>query len=188
MVKRWKCPPNFYNNCDNQLSKCGACTAGHGSHKLYYEPIKDTEDLQNHPLVKDANRQQILRRAKSVEQSIQRDIAKGTVRSGAANGDGDIHLLKDELRVEAKDRGARKSWNLTWAEFTKGLKQGIDIYAISVECPDGRRRTLYMMEEQLFTEWLALIKEYNEPFTNEQDLWITNSLKSSALSYPKQLS
>ena len=156
-MKNKNCPPAYYYNCLNQMSKCKSCTAGTGNAKLWYEPEDTT--LLNHPATKDVKRQAIQRRAKQVEQSIQRDIARGTVRSGAANGDGDIHLLKGELRVEAKDRGQRKSWNLTWDEFTKGIKQDIDIFAISVECPDGKRRTIYMMEDYLFNDWLALVKE-----------------------------
>lgn len=147
----------YYANCANKLKKCKACKAGAGFQRLFYEPVEP--GLDNHPYQVDEKRQKVQRRAKHVEESIVRDIAKGTIRSGAVNGDGDIHLLNDQLRIEAKDRGERKSWNLTWAEFTKGLKQGIDIYAISVDCPDGQRRTMYMMENQLFTDWLALVKQ-----------------------------
>lgn len=169
MVKSWKCPPKFYDNCSNQLAKCRVCTAGAGSKKLYYEPIlEDQEELLKHPLEVDYEKKQILRRAKHVEKTIERDIAKATRRSGAVNNDGDIHLLNDELRVEAKDRGERKSWNLTWNEYTKGVKQSIDIYAISVECPDGKRRTMYVMEESLFTDWLALARA-NLPQTSSEE-------------------
>lgn len=158
----FKCPAQYYQNCSNQLIRCKSCVAGTGSRSLYYDPIEKDIGLDHHPHQKDSRRQQILRRAKDTEKKIERDIARGTVRSGAANGDGDIHLLKGELRVEAKDRGARKSWNLTWEEYSKGQRQGIDIYAISVECPDGKRRTFYMMEDQLFNEWLANVKQQTD--------------------------
>lgn len=152
------CPTDYYNNCRNQLIKCKQCVAGTGNKLLFYESID--EGLPPHPYAKDQQKQRRQKRAKAVEESVLKDIAKGTVRSGAANGDGDIHLLNDELRVEVKDRGTRKSWNLTWEEYEKGLKQGIDIFAISVDCPDGKTRTIYMLEDQLFNDWLACVKQH----------------------------
>jgi hypothetical protein len=165
-MAKHSCSQEYYENCKNQLIKCKSCLAGTGSRSLYYEPLEKDIGLDQHPYSKDNKRQKIQRRARHTEKSIERDIAKGTVRSGAANGDGDIHLLKGELRVEVKDRGERKSWNLTWDEYSKGLKQGIDIYAINVECPDNKKRRMYIMEEQLFMEWLALARQqYIEQLT-----------------------
>lgn len=155
-MQKWNCPEEYYFNCKNQLKKCKSCIAGHGSQQHHYDPI-DSE-LTPHPHTKDRKRQHTLKRAKETEKRIEKEIARGTIRSGALNGDGDLHLLKGLIRVEAKDRGPRASWNLTWKEFDKGRRQGVDVYAISIEGPDKRPRTLYMMEDHIFNEWLALIK------------------------------
>jgi hypothetical protein len=150
------CPTDYYNNCANQLIKCKQCVAGYGLKSLYYEPLD--EGLGKHPYGKSQEKQRRQKRAKDIEDSILKDIARGTVRSGAANGDGDIHLLKDNLRVEVKDRGSKKAWNLTWSEYIKGKQQAIDIFAISIDCPDGKTRTIYMLDDNLFNDWLASIK------------------------------
>lgn len=160
-MSKWNCPEEYYHNCQNQQKKCKACVAGNGKIDLFYKPINP--ELNLHPYKKDEFKQRTYKRATENEKRIEREIAKGTIRSGAMNNDGDLSLLQGELRVEVKDRGKRSSWNLTWSEFDKGRKQGIDIYAINVLCSDGKPRTIYMMEDHLFNEWLALIKQNQQP-------------------------
>ena len=154
MTRLRNCPPDFYNNCKNANSACRQCAAGLGppGGKVYYKPVD--LDQPKHPYAPSYEKAKVVRRAQQVEKDIAKEIVKGTLRSGAALGDGD-HLLKGELRQEVKDRGARSSWNLTWTEYDKGRRQGIEVYAISVVCPDGKRRTMYMMEPDLFTAFLA---------------------------------
>jgi len=154
-MKKDKCPDEFYNNCLNALKKCRICIASTGSGKLYYEPV---EDIGEHPYHKDSDKQRVLRKAKETEKRVEKEIARGTLRSGATLGDGDLKIL-DSLRVEVKDRGSRSTWNLTWTEYIKGRKQSIDVFAINVECPDKQRRTIYMIEESLFSELIAHLKE-----------------------------
>lgn len=155
------CPVEFYSNCRNAAIKCKSCQAGKSKEKvLFYDPIDSS--LPVHPVTDSSDRrkrQQVLRQAKAVEQSVKDDIARGTIASGSVRGDGDLHLLKGNLRVEVKDRGDRGSWNLTWKEYEKGRRQGIDVYAISTVCPDQKRRTIYMLEEHTFNEWLSAVKQ-----------------------------
>jgi hypothetical protein len=163
------CPAEYYQNCKNQLSSCKICAAGYGpgSGKVFYQAISEDEALLKHPYEKDQGKSKRLKQAQGVERAVQREIIHGTIRSGAALGDGDHHLLKGTIRQEVKDRGSRKSWNLTWQEYEKGQRQGISVYAISIDCPDGRRRTMYMMESDLFTQFLALQK--NDEHTGNPD-------------------
>jgi hypothetical protein len=158
------CPDPFYNNCENALKLCHRCPAGSGprGNKLLYKPTSKTPVTEEHPFSKDEAKSKRVKDARRVEQRIARELVKGTLRSGAALGDGDHHLLGGDLRQEVKDRGARSTWNLTWQEYSKGIQQGIGVYAISIVCPDGQRRTLYMLDEQNFTSLLAIAKEYKE--------------------------
>lgn len=153
------CPSEFYFNCSNRINRCKVCCAGNGptQGQLFYAPIDHA--LLKHPYEKDQKKVIRLRQAKQVEKDVAREIVRGTIRSGAALGDGDHHLLNGTIRLEVKDRGERKSWNLTWEEFQKGQKQGISTYAVSVKCPDGKTRTMYMMDHDLFTQFLALLKD-----------------------------
>lgn len=155
------CPDNYYDNCKNAITHCDHCLAGGNKNgKLQYQPIDIS--LPDHPYTKDSAKQKRLREAKQVEKAIIDSVARATVRSGAANGDGDCHLLNGNLRVEIKDRGSKSSWNVTFAEYEKGKRQGIDIYSISVVCPDKVRRTMYVMEEDLYHELIGQLREtYN---------------------------
>lgn len=165
------CPEAFYINCTSAPSKCRQCAAGSGGlhASMHYTP---EEDIGDHPHYMRIVAQRADSRAKSKrgrdakqrEAQAQQRIAKQTLRSGALLGDGDHLLLSGagDIRQEFKDRGPRKSWNLTWEEFQKGKSQQIGVYAIEIECPDAQRRTLYMMEEGLFTEFLALVKAEHE--------------------------
>jgi hypothetical protein len=82
-------------------------------------------------------------------------IIQKTANSGAANSDGDFSLLSN-YRIEHKLRPAHvKSYAVTKDEYTKGLKQGIDIWAITVEGEE----TLYFLRESLFIEIIELLKD-----------------------------
>lgn len=142
----------------NAMKRCNSCRAGFGkgSADLFYIPREDNEDLYEHPCKAPlkGTKQSIYKRAVKTEKTIEHSIARSTLRSGAVNHDGDL-LLLESLRVEVKDRGPRSSWNLTWKEFLKGKEQRIDVYAISIICPDNKRRVVYMLEEDLLSELLG---------------------------------
>jgi hypothetical protein len=151
------CPLEYYNNCANAGVKCRWCSAGNGptSGQLFYIAVQPNPT--EHPCKPSEAKKKILKRAKATEKNVEREIIRGTLRSGAALGDGD-HLLLGEIRQEVKDRGPRSSWNLTWPEYTKGCRQGIQAYAISILPPEGPRKTMYIMEENVFTALLAGIQ------------------------------
>jgi hypothetical protein len=123
--------------------------------KIEYVPRLTEQNLAIHPKEGRASRgRKVQKDATYTERQLEKRIAKTTLRSGAALGDGDLCLL-DEMRVEVKRRGARKSWNLTWDEYCKGKRQRIDAYAIDIETPTGQRETVYMMDEATFTQILS---------------------------------
>ena len=147
------CAPKFYQNCSNAQVQCKNCVAGSGKKDLYYTPYANLDE--EHPAsdwkTTKLQRQKLQRQAKQTENNIARTIAKKTMRSGAANHDGDL-LMAESIRVEVKRRGTRKSWNVTTEEYDKGILQGIDVFAIEIERPDtGTRQTLYCLTEDFFT-------------------------------------
>jgi len=154
------CPDVFYNECANAIAKCRTCKAGEMSGrlgKLYYESL--TGEHPVHPSQIDQNKRKRLKEAQTVEKNQRRAIADATLRSGAALGDGDTSLLGGELRLETKDRGVKRSWNLTLAEWEKGQRQRIDAYGITIEHPEtGKKLTLYMMSEAMFGMFLAYVQ------------------------------
>lgn len=154
------CPDDYYSQCVNALKKCGVCAAGGGNSnsKLFYKSI--TGELPDHLHKPDTKKQKRLQQAKKVESNQRRAIATSTLRSGAALGDGDTSLLEGTLRMETKDRGVRKSWNLTLQEYEKGQQQGIDVYGITINHPEtGKPLTMYMVEERMAGLLLALVKK-----------------------------
>ena len=153
------CPDEYYSQCANALSKCRVCAAGSSnSSQLFYEST--TGWLPEHPHKPDSKKQKRLLQAKKVESNQRRAIATSTLRSGAALGDGDTSLLEGTLRMETKDRGVRKSFNLTIQEYEKGQQQGIDVYGITITHPEtGKPLTLYMVEERMAGLLLALVKK-----------------------------
>jgi len=169
MIKSRKltnCPPDYYQNCNNAQVKCKQCIAGGGKTDLFYVPYASL-DLPPHPAgnwqqVK-YQRQKQQRQARKTENDIANTLAKSLVkktqRSGAANHDGDLAIATSEdrdIRIEVKRRGIRKSWNVTTDEFDKGLKQGIDVFAIEIERPDtGERQTLFCVTEDFFTSLVS---------------------------------
>lgn len=157
------CPDEYYKQCANALKKCKVCAAGSGStsSKVLYKST--TGELLFHPHTPNIKKQKRLKEAKRVEDSQRIAIANSTIRSGALLGDGDTSLLRGTLRMETKDRGVRKSWNLTLEEYEKGKQQGIDIYGITIKHPEtGKQLTMYMIEERMAGLILALIKNQQE--------------------------
>lgn len=154
------CPIEFYSNCSEAMRSCRNCVAGTGSKALYYKP---NEDIGEHPMAnwraERNKRSRIVKNAQATERRIAESIVKGTLRSGAVLGDGD-HLLLGTIRQEVKRRGTpRSSWNVTLEEYDKGIRQGIEVFAIEIERPDTHRReTLYCCTEELFTRLLAAAK------------------------------
>jgi hypothetical protein len=161
------CPDRFYLNCSEAQVSCKVCAAGRGGPKLKYKPIKSEDkegDLLNHPWCKDKSKVNIQKRAKTTEKKQRENIARATIRSGALLGDGDTHLLNGKLKLETKDRGVKSSWCLSLSEYNKGLRQGIDIYGITITPPNLPRRlkqsspkTLYIIDENLLGIILHLI-------------------------------
>lgn len=159
------CPIEFYSNCSNALILCNKCIAMRSSaKKLHYNPISIEGNLGKHPEEgkSKTKARKIQKRAVKTEQDLKNNIAEGTLKSGAVLGDGDLSLLNGDLKVEVKDRGNSASWNLTHKEYMKGKKQGIDAYAISAVGPDNTRRTIYMLEEGIFYNLLALLKQVKQ--------------------------
>lgn len=157
------CPDRFYLNCSEAQVSCKVCAAGRGGPKLKYKPIKSEDkegDLLNHPWCKDKSKVNIQKRAKTTEKKQRENIARATIRSGALLGDGDTHLLNGKLKLETKDRGVKSSWCLSLSEYNKGLRQGIDIYGITITPPNphrGLKKTLYIIDENLLGIILHLI-------------------------------
>ena len=151
------------------MRECRKCVAGSGKVKLFYEP---REDIGEHPAQNWAadklKRKKIVKRAQATEDRIARAIVRGTIRSGAFLGDGD-HLILGEIRQEVKSRGVRKSWNVTLEEHDKGLKQGVEVWAIEIQRPDNNQHeTLYCCTESLFSTLLAAYQEAKNKSTNTE--------------------
>jgi hypothetical protein len=168
MRKLNNCPPEFYSNCANAQLKCRDCVAGFGKKALYYEPylnldrVHPSSDWQQDKQKK----RKILKQSQDTESRIAKAIARKTLASGAANHDGDL-VAADDIRIEVKRRGARKSWNVTVQEYDKGLKQGIDVFAIEIERDDtGVRETLYCCTEDFFASVVA--GKLDEKTTNQE--------------------
>jgi hypothetical protein len=150
------CPEEYYVNCTNAGLHCRRCAAGYKGIKLLYNPL---HDIGEHPWQPNLKGKKIQARAQKTERQVKEGIATATLRSGAACHDGDLKLVGD-LRVEVKDRGERASFNLTLTEFNKGVRQQIDVYAISIIRPDNKKReTIYMLSENLFGALVNLIKQ-----------------------------
>lgn len=160
------CPSDFYNKCANALSKCRECIAGFGKKgsKLWYVSRFDDDD-QQHPwlsqerLKRVDQKKKIVSESKRIERRQREQIAKATLRSGSLLGDGDAKILKGAFRLETKNRGERKSWNLTVEEYQKGRRQGVDIFGITIKEPStGKEKTMYLIDEHLLGIILASVK------------------------------
>ena len=123
------CPDQYYKNCKNALAKCKTCRAGWGSKgsKLYYDPIEESLDV--HPAqTKDPQKSKRIKQARKWEKEEAQSMgAVPTQQSGALRHDGDaqIEINGQKTQIEYKDRGERKSFNLTLKEYKKGRQQGV---------------------------------------------------------------
>lgn len=154
------CPDRFYLNCSLAQIKCHQCSAGTGHSKLLYNPIHSNDnegDLLTHPWHKNISKSKVQLRAKKTEQLQRRKIADATLRSGALLGDGDTKLLGGRLKLETKDRGSKSSWCLSLLEYSKGQRQGIDVFGITISPPNSPPKTLYIIDEHLLGTILHLI-------------------------------
>lgn len=77
-----------------------------------------------------------------------------TQQSGAYRGDGDAKLDINgrTTQIEYKDRGQRKSFNLTLKEYQKGKRQGVEVFGIRIQDEDGNYKTVYILDDKLFKE------------------------------------
>lgn len=127
--------------------------------KNLYSPI---EDLGPHPFKQqrkqakaiDKDKSKLIKRALKEEATTAGRIARKTVGSGRVYGDGDLVVLEN-FRVEHKLRTTTKSYSVSAAEYEKGKRQGVGIYAIAVDNGD----TCYFLTEDTFTELLAWAKK-----------------------------
>lgn len=152
------CPSPFYENCANALKKCRSCRAGRGNRQgpLHYAPRTDESPaFDEHPMAgKDIKRSQRTKQARKWEKQEANRLGKPTKQSGAVSHDGDAKrwVGDREVRIELKDRGRRKSFNLTLDEYEKGRRQGIEAFGIKIKDDTGRSRTVYLVDEDLFKE------------------------------------
>lgn len=160
------CPNDFYNKCANAYSKCKDCVAGFGrkGSRLWYESKLEGDNIK-HPWVSQervkrvGEKKKIISESRRVEQKQRDEIVKATLKSGSLLGDGDAKLLKGAFRLETKNRGVRKSWNLTVEEYQKGKRQGVDIFGVTIkEPPAGKERTLYLVDEHILGIILASVR------------------------------
>jgi len=160
------CPSDFYNKCANAFSKCRDCVAGYGrkGSRLWYESREEGDDTK-HPwesqgrVRKLEQKKKIISESKRVEQKQRDEIVKATLKSGSLLGDGDAKLLKGAFRLETKNRGVRKSWNLTVEEYQKGKRQGVDIFGITIKEPSTKKeKTLYLVDEHILGIILASVQ------------------------------
>lgn len=150
-MKLKNCPPKYYDNCRNAQRRCRQCRAGGGKGSaLFYDPIDPA--LAPHPAEeKDPVKSKRAQQGRRTEKDVEKRLVRRTSGSGARFGDGDLRQQAGdrELRIEHKDRGQRKSFNLTLDEYRKGQRQGIDVYAVTIEA-DGKQRTMYIMDEETY--------------------------------------
>jgi hypothetical protein len=122
---------------------------------LFYKPSKDSPDVTEHPAYK-LNKEHSLRirKARKWEKKEAKQLGAPTSNSGATYNDGDAKrwMGDREIRIELKDRGSRKSFSLGLDEYLKGRRQGIEAFGITIKDSEGRRHTVYLVEDKLFKE------------------------------------
>ena len=163
------CPDEFFNDCLNAHIYCKYCAAGEGkSNKLYYCPNKfNKKDHPYNKIKKDKQRQSNKQHKKDIstrskrtknalkkEKSVQDKIIKGTLKSGAIFGDGDYSLLEDQFHADHKYKSTQKGFSITAAEYEKGLKQDVTIWAVTNKDDE----TCFILTEETFYNLLALAK------------------------------
>ncbi len=116
-----------------------------GRHPLYLKPSRPKKPVDRAKSVE-------VKRALKAEAKTAERIARKTIASGRVNHDGDL-LNLDTLRVEHKLRRAgTESFTVTAEEYRKGLKQGIDLWAIKVD----QGPTVYCLREETYAWLLSL--------------------------------
>lgn len=148
----------FYRTCSNALMKCHKCRAGKGSSSdpLFYKPKENCDHPKKpHPAQhKDQKKSERIKEARKWENKEAKRIGKPTAKSGSVHGDGDCRSLINgrEVKIEFKDRGKRKSFNLSLDEYKKGQAQGVEAYGIKIEDDQGKSRIVYLLDKELFEE------------------------------------
>lgn len=89
-----------------------------------------------------------------------KDIAKQTLRSGAILQDGDLSILNGELNLDSKVRNTSSSFNVTKAEYQKGINQGLDGWVITNKDDES----VVVLTQKAFSQLLALAKEAKENY------------------------
>lgn len=149
------CPEPFYSNCRNVLKRCQGCKAGPNKRQtLHYDPI---EDLGEHPATSKRNdyaragRKAEKRTIKRINNALQQTAA-----SGSRHGDGDFRIL-DSFRGEHKLRLTKHSISLSWQEYLKGRRQGVDQWFLTVN-KEHQSHRFVILTEDAYVALLALIQ------------------------------
>ncbi len=184
------CPPQFYENCSNAIKKCRVCSAGAGQdtnryETLAYQPIEPSLDFYTHP---QAIKVKERKRAKEVEaREKKRNIDKEksrmsrqgraqektsasrlnklvtqTVNSGATFNDGDLKALGGLIQIDSKLRHIKRSFTVTWDEYTSGLQQGTNSWLITVKDKDNKPHSLACLTEDTFAFLLTSAAQTQE--------------------------
>lgn len=167
------CPIEWYDACVNAGRKCKFCSAGFGSAagKLWFEATPHSHITDPHPYdrelkalkAKPADKRPIdkqksaqVKKALRNERQIAKRIVEQTLASGRILGDGDLKVLNGTKRVECKTRFNTRNFTLTWAEYQKGLSQGIDHWIITLYDDSGTSHSMVLMSTFSYAELLAL--------------------------------
>ena len=103
---------------------------------------------------KNTSKSQRIKQARKWEKKEAHSLGQPTQQSGSVQGDGDAKRYAGdrEIRVELKDRGQRKSFNLSLEEYEKGKRQGVEAFGIKIKDDKGTSRTVYLVDKDLFKE------------------------------------
>lgn len=103
---------------------------------------------------KNTSKSQRIKQARKWEKKEAHSLGKPTQRSGSIQRDGDAKRYAGdrEIRIELKDRGQRKSFNLSLEEYEKGKRQGVEAFGIKIKDDKGISQTVYLVDKDLFEE------------------------------------
>ena len=172
MVELRHCPDIYYEGCLNATRLCLQCAAGYGrvGGKLHYQPRPGaptphpfrrlqreaslTQEQQKR--VTQQQRSQIVKRARQEEERARQSLIQATVNSGATYGDGD-YKLTDWLYCDHKHRQKcpNKQFNLTLAEYEKGVAQGIHSWVVTIHPQPGQTLRGVFLTEEAFARLLS---------------------------------
>lgn len=155
------CPEAYYENCRQAQVSCRVCGAGFGGvlAPVRYEP-RD-EGLSPHPYEERRQRRlqaRALRRQRAMAarrhervetMRLGRRLARQTLASGAVGHDGDAQLLQGLLQVDYKVRSGQH-FRLRYEEYESGLRQGTNVWHLTLRRPDGQRLRLVCVTVELF--------------------------------------